>query len=100
MLKDFKKFVNEKYGNEEVYGNGNAYIRTDRSETKTQKIIYPVNEYEIGEKVQVSQYAKDTKRAGEIGFIVAPDKITEGKVCVEFKDGKKDYFLTTEINRI
>lgn len=94
MIKDFNKFVNENY-----------YIRTDadHSETKTQKIIYPVNEYEIGERVQVSIYAEDKKRAGQIGFIVAPDKVTEsvvGKVCIEFRDGKKDYFSTTDINRI
>lgn len=99
MIKNFATFVNEKYGNEEGYGNGNAYIRNDRSETKTQKLIYPVNEYEIGERVQVSIYA-DHKRKGETGYIVAPDKVTEGKICIEFKDGKKDYFLTTEINRV
>jgi len=100
IITKFEKFVNEKFGNEEVWGNGNAYIRTDRSETKTQKIVYPVNEYEIGERVQVSIYAKDKKRAGETGIIVKPTKLMEGQVCIEFKDGKKDYFLTTEINRI
>lgn len=91
MIKDFDKFVNENY-----------YIRTDadRDETKTQKIIFPVNEYEVGEKIQVSIYS-DHKRKGEIGFIATPNKITEEKqVCVEFKDGKKDYFSTNEINRV
>lgn len=91
MIKDFTTFVNENY-----------YIRTDadRDETKTQKIIYPVNEYEIGERVQVSVYAKDTEHAGKIGFIAKPKKLMEGKVYVEFKDGKSDYFATTDINRI
>lgn len=90
MIKNFDQFVNENY-----------YIKTpaNQHETKTQKIIYPVNEYEIGERVQVSIYA-DNKRKGETGYIATPEKFVENSVCIEFQDGKKDYFLTTEINRI
>lgn len=90
MLKNFDKFVNENY-----------YI-PGKSERPTQKIIFPVDEYEIGERVQVSVYAEN-KRAGEVGCICTPTKLSkenEGKVCVAFKDGKEDYFSTTEINRI
>lgn len=88
MLKKFDEFVNENY-----YTPG-------KSENKTQKIIFPVNEYEIGEKVQVSIYSEH-KRAGEIGEIVPSTKFTEKQeVCISFKDGKEDMLAITDISRI
>jgi hypothetical protein len=87
-LKSFDKFVNENY-----YTPG-------KSEQKTQKIIFPVDEYEIGEKVQVSIYSEH-KRKGEIGEIIPTTKFTEDKeVNILFKDGKDDMLAITDISRV
>ncbi len=88
MLKKFDEFVNENY-----YAPG-------KSEGKTQKIIFPDNEYEVGEKVKVSIYSEH-KRAGEVGEVIPTTKFSEKKeVCIMFNDGKDDMLSITDISRI